>query len=195
MRCNVAIKLKDEDVNKTLTYDKIYFLNTGDNQYMDIYVHNGGNPSIFKNFVIKYNLFNYEDILNYILAGDRTTFETPYINCNESWKDNKPYRYNEEIFQQKDIPENYYYIFLDNKWLYKSRDDDNWKDLIEDNEISEINNKIQKFIVSNNIVSNDIDIENISSLIKKLVEKLTKGKFTTNNGDAITTGLIIKENK
>ena len=185
-RANVAIKINDEDINKNVSFDNIHYLKLN-KPYLEIYVHHDGYPNNFKKFITDNNLFNYKDILNYILQGDRTSFDVPYIECNESWADNKPYLYSEKDYQNNDIPEDYYYIFINNTWYYKCRNDkNNWLKLFEseNNEIA-----IQQYLTHNN------DSENIGYLIKKLVEKITNGKYTTNCADAITEGLIIKENK
>lgn len=82
---------------------------------------------------------NYKDILLYILQGNRTSFDTPYYRCDETYESNKPKLYSE-------IPNtnehNYYYLYTDEisgKWEWFYRTSKEWisleeafKDKVED---------------------------------------------------------------
>ena len=168
-RCNIAIKLKEKDLNKELTYDDIHFLKTKEEYpYMEVYCHHGGSPDMAKDFFFnRAKLTDYESVLRYILQGDRTSFDTSYTECGEQWPHNRPYMF---ASLEGDIPELYYYIFMDGKWYYKERVSANdqpmeWIELIADETTGE--------------VPQDIDFSLIAGEIKALVERLTDGKYTT----------------
>jgi len=130
-RCNVAIKLKPEDLNKKLTFvenDKIHELYTDSGfSYMFIYIHHDGYLS-----GVGYGLLNelgtdYETVKNYILQGNRTSFEYPYYECKEDWDDNKP-NFCKSI--DGPIPNDYFYLYDNGKWFYRwFKDEGNLKEL------------------------------------------------------------------
>lgn len=168
-RCNIAIKLKEKDLNKELTYDGIHFLKTNEAYpYMEVYCHHDGNPKNAKDFFFKRGrLTDYESVLNYIIQGDRSTFDKSYTERGEQWPDNRPYMF---ASLEGDIPEQYYYIFMDGKWYYKERTSANdqpmeWKELVPDE--------------STDAPSDNLDFGHIAREIKALVERLTDGKYTT----------------
>ena len=168
-RCNIAIKLKEKDLNKELTFDGIHFIKTKvEYPYMEVYCHHDGRPENAKDFFFKRGkLTDYESVLNYIIQGDRTAFDASYIECGEQWPDNLPYMF---ASLEGDIPEQYYYIFMDDKWYYKERSSANdqpmeWTELVPDEPIE--------------TSSENLDFDYIAQEIKALVEKLTDGKYTT----------------
>lgn len=119
-RCNVAIKLRKEDLNKTLTFvenNKLHELHTDSGfSYMFIYIHHDGYLS-----GVGYGLLNelgtdYETVKNYIMQGNRTSFDTPYIECDEDWDDDKP-KFCKSI--DGPIPNDYFYLLDDGKWFYR----------------------------------------------------------------------------
>lgn len=130
-RCNVAIKLRPEDLNKKLTFienDKIHelFVDSGFS-YMFIYIHHDG---YLKG--VGYGLLNelgtdYEKVKNYILQGDRTSFNEPYYECGEDWDDGSP-RFCKSI--DGPIPNDYFYLYDNGKWFYRwFKDEGNLKEL------------------------------------------------------------------
>ena len=130
-RCNVAIKLRPEDLNKKLTFvenDKIHelFVDSGFS-YMFIYIHHDG---YLKG--VGYRLLNelgtdYEKVKNYILQGDRTSFNEPYYECGEDWDDDTP-NFCKSI--DGPIPNDYFYLYDDGKWYYRwFKDEGNLKEL------------------------------------------------------------------
>ena len=133
-RCNVAIKLRKEDLNKTLTIvenETLHELKTDAGySYMFIYIHHDGYLQ-----GVGYGLLNelgtdYETVKNYIMEGDRTSFDEPYINCGELWEDDKP-----EFCKSIDgtIPNDYFYLFDDGKWFYRYfKDDGSLKELTQE---------------------------------------------------------------
>lgn len=168
-RCNIAIKLKEKDLNKELTFDGIHFQRTNaDYPYMEVYCHHDGYPENAKDFFFKRRkLTDYESVLNYIIQGDRSSFDTSYIECGEQWPDNRPYMF---ASLDGDIPEQYYYIFMDGKWYYKERSSANdqpmdWKELVADE--------------TPETPAETLDFEHIAREIQALVERLTDGKYTT----------------
>ena len=133
-RCNVAIKLKPEDLNKKLTFvenNRIHELYVDSGfSYMFIYIHHDG---YLKG--VGYGLLNelgtdYEAVKNYIMLGSRTSFETPYIECGEDWENDKP-RFYKSI--DGPIPNDYFYLFKDGKWYYRwFKDDGSLKELTQE---------------------------------------------------------------
>lgn len=129
-QCYVAIKLKEEDLNKTLTIvenGNLHELESkSDFPYMFIYIHHDGYPS-----GVGYGLLNelgtdYETVKNYILQGDRTSFDEAYIECDEEWDDDKPRFF--EILPSK-IGTDYFYVLENEKWYYCSYKDCTLKEL------------------------------------------------------------------
>jgi len=167
-RCNIAIKLNDKDLDRELTYDDIHFIKTQkEYPFMEIYCHHDGNPENARKFFYQEaRLTDYEEVLKYILKGDRRSFNTTYTECGEQWSDNRPYMY---ASLEGDIPELFYYIFMDGRWYYKERisandKDVEWKELVPDGMTIE--------------TEAEPDFDFISNEIRELVEKITNGKYT-----------------
>ncbi len=131
---NIAIVLNPKDINK-----KLYTNDNNENHYikpsynlLEIYLHINDNPDITKKY-LKNNLNTYEDVLRYILKGDRITLDIPYCkNKDEQWEDNKPFSVKFEDNLEEfllDIPEEYYYIYNNGIWYYKYYRDDKSKKL------------------------------------------------------------------
>ena len=167
-RCNIAIKLKEKDLDKELTFDDIHFLKTKkEYPFMEVYSHRDGTPENAKRFFFQEaGLTDYESVLKYILEGDRTSFSTSNTDCGEQWSENRPYQY---ASLDGDIPEMYYYIFMDDKWYFKERISANdqhveWQELVAD----DIATQVEK----------GPDFEYIVNEVQQLVEKLTDGKYT-----------------
>ena len=130
-RCNVAIKLRPEDLNKKLTFvenDKIHelFVDSGFS-YMFIYIHHNGYLQGVGYGLLNELGTNYEKVKNYILQGDRTSFNEPYYECGEDWDDDAP------IFCKSidgPIPNDYFYLYDNGKWYYRwFKDEGNLKEL------------------------------------------------------------------
>lgn len=125
-RCNVAVQLKPKDLNTRLFESKngYGYVDTKDTHpVMQIYIHHDGYPEGVGAY-LKKNLTVYEDIVNYILEGDRTSAEIPYTECGEKWEDDKPYFWSDIWEDKSDIPEAYLYLFKDDKWYYRRHIDD-----------------------------------------------------------------------
>lgn len=168
-RCNIAIKLKEKDLNKELTFDDIHFLKTKEEYpFMEVYCHQDGQPDKAKEFFFnRGKLTDYESVLKYILQGDRESFDTPYTECGKQWSDNRPYLF---ASLDGDIPELFYYIFMDDKWYFMERVSANdqqaeWKELVADDIVGK--------------PSEEIDFSLIANEIRSLVERLTDGRYTT----------------
>lgn len=119
-RGHICIKLKDEDLDKELHMKDI---NGNDLEccvytkkefpYMFVYNHHDSYfDGLGKNLIT--NLQNYDSVKNYILQGDRSTFDTPYTECGEYPEDLKPH-FSSNI--DGPIPEEYFYLFNDNQWF------------------------------------------------------------------------------
>ena len=179
-RCNIAIKLKESDLDKELTFDDIHFLKTKrEFPYMEIYCHHDGYPENARKFLYqKAGLTDYESVLKYILEGDRTNFETAYTSCGEQWSDNRPYMY---ASLDGDIPEKYYYIFMDGKWYYKERISANDQQ-VEWQELPPYDNASQTEI--------EPDFELLAEEVRRFVEEYTDGRYTL---DGLTKEMLKKK--
>ena len=124
-RCHVAIKLKNEDLGKMLMITengKEHQLATDTGfPYMFIYIQHDGYLKGAGYRLLNTLGVDYENVKNYILKGNRTSFACPYAECNETWEDNKP-RFCKSI--DGPIPEDYLYVLIDGKWFYRSWNDD-----------------------------------------------------------------------
>lgn len=134
-RCNIAVKVKEEDFNKELKFDitklpkgfkyadkyieSICSIKTdSEKPYLQIYCHWDGYPSGVGDVLINY--FNdYETALNLVLGGFASCVEVGNVvqYCawrNDDWDDVKP--------EKLDIPheeEAYLYVFEDGKWQHE----------------------------------------------------------------------------
>lgn len=121
-RGNICVKLRKEDLDKALPlYDvnkkqigEIYTKN--EYPYMFVYCHHDSYESGLGRQLLE-NLNNYEDVRDYILQGDRTSFSTPYTELGENINDLTP-QFSKDI--EGKIPEEYFYVFDDNQWKVKS---------------------------------------------------------------------------
>lgn len=194
-RCNVCVKLRKEDLNKDLKVDSSHYLTTKEDfPYMEIYIHHDGYVDGVGKDLYK-NLTTYEDVKKYILKGDRTSYDTPYTECDETWIENKPMFLGDLT---GDIPEMYYYLFdEDDEWYWKDYHNGPWKLLcdsfpeIRDQRLQAPNiiNKILAKTFASEI--NPVKFEEIGNKIKEVIETCTNGKFTT-NGESGLNGKDIK---
>lgn len=132
-RCNVAVILKEKDLNTRLyeTKHNYGYVDTKESHpTMEIYIHHDGYPDGVGKY-LKKNLTDYESVVNYILEGDRTSAECPYTECGENWENDKPYFWPDIWEDKSDIPEDYLYLFKDDKWYYRFFRDEKheWKEL------------------------------------------------------------------
>lgn len=125
-RATICIKLHDEDLGKVFHLkDKngIDFKETITTplnaRYMCVYCHFDGyieKPGL--GFDLPRNLHTYEETRDFILQGDRSTFEEPYSDReDESIFDLEPTFMSSVT--KKEIPEEYFYLFDDDKWYVK----------------------------------------------------------------------------
>ena len=166
-RCNIAIQLQESDLDRELTYDDIHFLKTKkEYPFMEIYCHHGGTPENARSFFRNNGLTEYAAVLEYILKGDRSDFNSAYAERGEQWSENRPYMF---ASLDGDIPEQYYFIFKEGKWFYKERISANdqpmeWLDL----EVDSIAFQSEE----------TPDFAFIVNQVQHLVEELTNGKYT-----------------
>lgn len=123
-RGSICIKLKDEDLDKDLHMkDKLgHDLNVvvhphSGFPYMYVYCHHDSyidKPGL--GFFLPRKLQTYEEVRDFILQGDRTSFGTPYTECGEDAEDLQP---NFSASVDGPIPEEYFYLFNDGKWYVK----------------------------------------------------------------------------
>lgn len=139
-RCNIIVRLRDEDLNKEIqagpSYE--YVLKTNSTHpYLCIYIHNDGYLKGVGQHILD-NLDTYEKTLRFVLNGDMSSFDDPYIKYKgELWfKHNEP----EQLTTiPKKIREDYCYVYEDGEWTYKYKFDEKWKSLRDT--LSKINNK------------------------------------------------------
>jgi len=112
MKSFIAIHLKDKDLNRTINTVKGSIRTNSEYPYLYIYITDCKNIGL----QLLNNYKKYEDVLEFILKGDRATFDQPYFECGESWSDNKP----DFVKTVKGkIPECVFYLFENNKWYYR----------------------------------------------------------------------------
>jgi len=108
-RCNVALLLREEDRNKTFSapWDEYLTVSPDGAKYLNIYIHNDGYPEgVGRDLVELMSESNYEDALDFILHGDRSTVNLSY----HAWRD-------EHWCNVKPAP--MYKPTLDNDYLYR----------------------------------------------------------------------------
>lgn len=127
-RGNICIKLNDEDLDKDFHMkdengnDIAFTVHTKSGfPYMFVYNHHDSYVSGLGKKLID-NLQTYEEVRDYILQGNRTSFDTPYIagpNAEEP-EDNQP-KMCADI--SGEIPNEYFYLFEDGFWKVKTLDE------------------------------------------------------------------------
>lgn len=93
-RCNIAILLRPEDRNKTFKTPWGRAINLNGEKFLTVYCHNDGYPSgVGADLEDDFDGGNYEDALDFILCGDRSTVYTSYYE----WRGEKcpPKSYND----------------------------------------------------------------------------------------------------
>lgn len=123
-RGNICIKLREEDLDKDLPlYDKYHKIignirTKKEFPYMFVYNHHDSyedRPGL--GYKLPRNLKSYMEVRNFILQGNRSTFDDPYTEYDEDIQDNLPkFAPNAE----GEIPNEYFYLFEDNHWKVKS---------------------------------------------------------------------------
>lgn len=114
-RCNVAILLKEEDKGKEFNVNGNSFYIYEDVNYLCIYIHHDGYLSGVGHNLL-FNLKTYDDALKFILEGDRTSFDTSYVDLGEDYESNEPIQVVQETIDE--IPNEYLYVFspLVDRW-------------------------------------------------------------------------------
>ena len=78
-RSNIAILLREEDRNRDLETEMGTTVNAGGKPYLYVYCHNDGYPSgVGQELKDMFEGADYEDALEYILMGDRSTTDLSY---------------------------------------------------------------------------------------------------------------------
>ena len=162
--CNISLKVNDNQLNTEKSfnpselpfdYDYKEFENYAlpktllDKPFINIYIQSYGNPIHIGEILLEqYN--DYDNALNLICGGDIKIFGknilTRYMEHGLSeWKDNKPIT--------SDVPihtENWSYLFLNNKWFVKNKNDINsYIELLSITDLNELKLK-NKTIYANN---------------------------------------------
>ena len=123
-RGNICIKLREEDLDKELplydNYHKIigHIRTNKEFPYMIVYNHHDSyedKPGL--GYRLPRNLKTYMDVRNFILQGNRTSFDDPYTERNEDIQDNLP-KFASNV--EGEISNEYFYLFEDNRWKVKS---------------------------------------------------------------------------
>lgn len=101
-RSNIAILLREEDRNRDFTTPMGTTVNAGGKKYLYVYCHNDGYPEGVGADLKR--MFegeeSYEEALEYILAGDRSTTELTYWEWRrETDVDPRPANTEEEMYQ------------------------------------------------------------------------------------------------
>lgn len=143
-RCNVAICLREDDRSKTFTSPNSpdFTISPDGAKYLVIYIHNDGYPEgVGEDLVRLAEGATYEDILNFILEGDRSTVLNSYYAWRqEPWKYIKP-----DPMYNPELNEEYLYGFFEqpdgsmtvkiynehkNEWIsfdkYTDEDNEDW---------------------------------------------------------------------
>lgn len=111
-RSNIAIKLKDKDINKVfMNYTNGHeYEFKPQKKYLQIYCHWDGYPEgVGEN--LRQNFSTYEEALNLILEGDCSTPGEPYTSRGEHYSDLMP-----REMDYPELEEEFLYIFEDDKW-------------------------------------------------------------------------------
>ena len=129
-RSNIAIKIKEEDKGKTFkAWNNVNFKISEDTEYLEVYCHfDGYLEGVGADLLSDFN--NYDDVFNLIIKGDMSSINDYYYDRphEEDWDDIKPNELKTFDFNKK-IPNDYYYLFENNKWIYRNWNDDEWHDL------------------------------------------------------------------
>lgn len=124
---NIGIKLRPEDLDKDFHMrdengDEIQFTihtNSG-SPYLVVYNHFDSHTNRLGKSLIN-NLTTYEEVRDFILQGDRSSFDAPYIRTEDP-EDNQP-RMCDDISGKP--PFEYFYLFNDDGfWYVKTPDKD-----------------------------------------------------------------------
>ena len=126
-RCHIGIILNDNDrkINRTLTTNDGFSMTLDSNKpCLRIYVHSDGYPEgVGKNLVE--NLSTYNDVLDYILHGNRSTYDTSYVDMGEYYEENMPRSIDDPRNNQK-IGQEYFYLFDNGEWYYRNWVHNDW---------------------------------------------------------------------
>lgn len=159
-RGHICIKLKDEDLDKDFHMkdengnDLEFTVHTKSGYpYMYVYNHHDSYVSGLGKSLAN-NLLTYEEVRDYILQGNRTTFTQPYTceQYGESPEDNQPTMCADV---SGEIPEEYFYLFEDGRWYVKS-----WQESVD-------GKAFQPLPMPKTIVLNEKEIEAIKWVIDK----------------------------
>lgn len=102
-RSNIAILLREEDRNRNFTTPMGTTVNPKGAKYLYVYCHNDGYPSgVGQDLKDMFDGADYEDALEYILAGDRSTTELTYWEWRrETDVDPTPANTEEDCFNEE----------------------------------------------------------------------------------------------
>lgn len=124
-RGSICIKLKDEDLDKDFHMkdvdgnDLTVIGHTHRSYpYMYVYCHHDSyieKPGL--GYLLPRKLQTYEEVRDFIMQGDRSSFDEPYTKRGEDHEDLSP-NYLETV--DGDIPEEYFYLFENDKWYVKT---------------------------------------------------------------------------
>lgn len=118
-RCNILVKLNDEDKNTVLSFRDVNVETNGN--YMGIYCHHDGYvEGVGKELLEHYN--SYDKAKNLIIPGNCSSVHSSdadyYTDYGETYERNKPKMYNEN----PGVMQEYLYVFENNEWfVYSNR--------------------------------------------------------------------------
>ena len=122
---------RNRDINNRNVDENIEFMCNGD--YLGSYInHDGYLDGV--GWGLYYELpDDYKKIFMYILQGDRTSFESPYYRCDETYEENKP-GVSDEIPDKGAF--DYFYMYNEWEpgiwsWRYHKYKETEWKSLDE----------------------------------------------------------------
>ena len=126
-RGTICVRLKDEDLDKDLHMkdakgnDVNYTIRTDSKHpYLCVYCHHDSyieKPGL--GYMLPRNLVDYESVRDFVLQGARSGFMDPYDISIEDPEDVKPK--NLESPYNINIPEEYFYLFENEKWYVKDK--------------------------------------------------------------------------
>lgn len=127
-RSNIAITLREEDKGKTFKtkFGTDFYIDPMAN-FLVIYIHHDGYLDGVGKDLLN-NLKTYEQVLDFILEGDRTSFDTSYTSTGECYEDNEPAQY----INIDHISQEYFYLYTmggsDNEYHWLVSKQENYGD-------------------------------------------------------------------
>ena len=132
-RSNIAIRLREEDRNKTFETPWGETVKPNGKQFLYVYCHNDGYPEgVGADLKDMFNGGKYEDALEYILMGDRSTTDLTYWDWRR--EECAPYAEdNEEKMYQND----YLYIIEEVNGVLKVRQYNEYEEEVDEDQLSQ----------------------------------------------------------